>query len=178
MMKDKKTLSERPYAFTVCRIEPENNLHLILKAFETPPRKVPELVIVGNWNKSVYGRDLKALFGRFDHIHLLEPIYDLVRLNRLRSNCKVYLHGHSCGGTNPSLVEAMYMGLPIFAFDVNFNRETTERQAKYFSTAAELHELCENLDAEAAREVARKMKEIADRRYTWERISELYAELF
>jgi len=178
MMKNKKTLSERPYAFTVCRIEPENNLHMILKAFETPPRWVPELVIVGNWNNSAYGRDLKALFDKFGHIHLLESIYELKRLNRLRSNCKVYLHGHSCGGTNPSLVEAMYMGLTIFAFDVDFNRETTEGQAKYFSTAAELHKLCDDFDAEVARKIARRMKEIADRRYTWERISELYAELF
>ena len=178
MMTDEKDLPARPYAFTVCRIEPENNLHVILEAFATPPREVPELVIVGNWGNSAYGLDLKARFGAYGHIHLKPPIYDLEKLNRLRGNCKVYLHGHSCGGTNPSLVEAMYMGLPIIAFDVNFNRETTEKQAKYFSSAAELHELCDNLDAEAAREVAARMKEIADRRYTWKRIGELYAELF
>ena len=177
-MTDEKHLPERPYAFTVCRIEPENNLHLILEAFETSPHEVPELVIVGNWNHSAYGRELRERFGQYGHIHLMDPIYDLERLNRLRGNCKVYLHGHSCGGTNPSLVEAMYMGLPIIAFDVNFNRETTEKQAKYFSTAAELHELCEHLDAEAAHAVASRMKEIADRRYTWRRISDLYAELF
>ena len=177
-MTDAPHLPERPYAFTVCRIVPENNLHLILEAFETPPREVPELVIVGNWNSSVYGRDLMARFGGYEHIHLMAPIYDLEQLNRLRGNCKVYLHGHSCGGTNPSLVEAMYMGLTIIAFDVNFNRETTEKQAKYFSTAAELHELCEHLDIESARQVADRMKEIADRRYTWRRISECYAELF
>lgn len=165
-----------PYAFTVCRIEPENNLHLILEAF-APPSPLT-LVIVGNWNNSEYGRELRRRHGRQSGVFLLDPIYDPEQLNLLRGNCAVYLHGHSCGGTNPSLVEAMYLGLPVIACDVNFNRETTENQALYFSSAGQLKELCEQLDVNTRRRLGEKMKEIADRRYTWQRISKCYSNLF
>lgn len=180
-MNDKHEFPEvpaEPYAFTVCRIEPENNLHMILEAFRKPPLAVPRLVAVGNWQHSEYSRNLWTEYGQYEHIRLLNPIYDLQKLNLLRGHCRVYLHGHSCGGTNPSLVEAMYMGLTVIAFDVNFNRETTEHQAWYFTSAEQLHDLCDNFDLAEAQQMAERMKCIADRRYTWQRISECYAELF
>ena len=71
-----------PYAFTVCRIEPENNLHLILEAFAPPPPLT--LVIVGNWNNSEYGRELRRRHGRQSGVFLLDPIYDPEQLNLLR----------------------------------------------------------------------------------------------
>jgi glycosyltransferase involved in cell wall biosynthesis len=165
-----------PYAFTVCRIEPENNLHLILEAFEDS--SALPVVAVGNWNNSDYGRDLRRHYHNSSVFFLLDPIYEPSRLNTIRGNCALYLHGHSCGGTNPSLVEAMFLGLPIIAYDVNFNRETTENQAWYFSSAAQLKTLCRELDDENQTMLGRKMKEIADRRYTWKRISECYSNLF
>ena len=122
-------LSEN-YAFKVCRIEPENNVHLILEAFYKYP--LLNIVLVGNWNNSVYGKQLKLQFESFENIYLLEPIYDQNILNQLRSNCYLYIHGHSAGGTNPSLVEAMYLELPIIAYDINYNRETTSNKALYF----------------------------------------------
>lgn len=164
------------YAFAVCRIEPENNIHLILEAFQNaPPFPV---AIIGNWNSSDYGRNLREKHGKRSAIHLLDPIYDPEKLNAVRSRCTLYLHGHSCGGTNPSLVEAMYLGLPIAAYDVNFNRATTENKAFYFDSPETLRAICENLDEAACARNAADMKEIALRRYTWERISRLYAELF
>ena len=72
----------------------------------------------------------------------------------------------------------MYLGLPVIACDVNFNRETTENQALYFSSAGQLKELCEQLDVNTRRRLGEKMKEIADRRYTWQRISKCYSNLF
>ena len=59
---------------------------------------------------------------------MLDPVYDLHRVNWLRSHAAVYIHGHSAGGTNPSLVEAMCLGLPVFAFDCVYNRATTENR--------------------------------------------------
>ena len=67
------------------------------------------------------------------NLKLLDPIYTQGTLDELRSNCGVYVHGHSVGGTNPSLVEAMSLGLCVAAYDVEFNRETTERAALYFA---------------------------------------------
>lgn len=164
------------YAFAVCRIEPENNIHLILDAFrDAPPFPV---AIVGNWDHGDYGRELREKHRNAPSVHLLDPIYDTEKLNAIRSRCSLYLHGHSCGGTNPSLVEAMFLGLPIAAFDVNFNRATTEGKAFYFNSSEQLRALCETLSDEDVAKNAAAMKEIALRRYTWARISDLYARLF
>lgn len=164
------------YAFTVCRIEPENNIHIILEAFKKDT--LMPLVIVGNWMHGEYGRDLKKYYGKMAHIFLLDPIYEPEKLNEIRSQCKLYLHGHSCGGTNPSLVEAMYLGLPIAAFDVNFNRETTENQALYFDSSKTLRQLCREIKDKQLQNVASAMKEIALRRYRWDRICDCYSRLF
>lgn len=164
-----------PYAFNVCRIEPENNVEMILQTFENNS-DIP-LVMVGNWQKNKYGRRLFAHYSKYTHIYLLNPIYDFEQLNILRSNCKVYLHGHSCGGTNPSLIEAMYLALPIVAFDVNFNRETTENKALYFNNSAELQKIIKSVTDSELAKIAEQMKEIAVRRYTWTRISALYANI-
>lgn len=169
-----KTFSiDDPFAFTVCRIEPENNVHLLLQAFSESPKM--SLVIVGNWAHSSYGKFLKEKYVNSSSVILHDPIYDQQKLNVLRSRCTLYLHGHSCGGTNPSLVEAMYLGLPIAAYDCNFNRETTENHALYFKSAEELNELIHLLNPEKLQFVAQSMKTVADRRYTWKRIAKCYA---
>ena len=164
------------YAFSVCRIEPENNLHVIIEAMSQQDKLA--LVIVGNWDESQYGIDLRLKYGRFEHIHLLDPIYDQVKLNQMRSNSTLYLHGHSAGGTNPSLVEAMHLQLPIFAFDVTYNKETTEGQAKYFACSVELFTLIENINDIPLDKIGKKMYEISEKRYRWEIITKQYAELF
>jgi glycosyltransferase involved in cell wall biosynthesis len=89
----------------------------------------------------------------------------------------VYIHGHSSGGTNPSLVEAMHLELPIFAFDVNFNRYTTQNQAVYFTNSSELEEMVKHLDPKTLKNHAKKMKVIANDLYTWRRIVGEYEKL-
>ena len=163
------------YTFGVCRIEPENNIHMILEAFSKMPEKV--LVMVGNWDNSKYGRDMREQYGECENIHLLDPIYDQKGLDLLRSNCYVYIHGHSAGGTNPSLVEAMYLGLPIVAFDVSYNRATTEDRAFYFSSPEDIVDIVSKKKAVEYRGNRLIMKIIADERYTWGIISEKYAKL-
>ena len=96
---------------------------------------------------------------------------------RIRSSCLVYLHGHSAGGTNPSLVEAMFLGLPVYAYEVGYNRETTEQGAHYFSDAKELAGLVAEYDAQSLSSMGRQMAEIANRRYRWKAIAEQYAAL-
>jgi glycosyltransferase involved in cell wall biosynthesis len=167
---------KKPYAFSVCRIEPENNIHEILKAFSILPKY--QMVIVGNWENSEYGADLKTRYNDFPNILLLDPIYDQRKLDVIRGNAMLYVHGHSAGGTNPSLVEAMYLGLPIMAFDVSYNRVTTEDQAQYFSDSDSLQKLILSSSFRTLHESASKMKAIALRRYTWEVVAAKYKELF
>lgn len=164
------------YAFKVCRIEPENNIHLVLEAFKDLPQ-LP-LVLVGNWSHSTYGEQLLAQYSQVPHLHLLAPIYEPRELNTLRSNCSVYIHGHSAGGTNPSLVEAMYLGLPIIAFEVIYNQVTTEFKGEYFKTKADLKTNLLNLSDLDLQQLGRQMKSIANRRYTWAYISNKYKTSF
>jgi glycosyltransferase involved in cell wall biosynthesis len=163
------------YAFSVCRIEPENNVHVILEAFSKLDSH--PLVIVGNWNNSEYGRVVRERFSACKNLLLLDPIYDLGKLKTLRSNASFYVHGHSAGGTNPSLVEAMHFGKAVLAFDCGYNRSTTEDKALFFGNSEELLRLIESLDEDTTEKVGRDMLEIANRRYTWRIVAEQYFTL-
>lgn len=169
------TFLKSPYAFKVCRIEPENNVHVILDVFSAA-QKMP-LVIVGNWNNSEYGRQLKKTYGHHAHIHLIDPIYKQRDLDLIRSNATLYVHGHSAGGTNPSLVEAMYLGLPILAYGVSYNRVTTEHRALYFHDTTSLFQVIEDIDKLPLKKIGEQMETIAKRRYTWNHIAFKYALL-
>lgn len=167
-------LQKEGYALAICRIEPENNVHAILEAFEKAQKP---LVFIGNWQKSEYGRNLAEQYRDSEYIRITPAVYDLNILNVIRNNCSIYLHGHSAGGTNPSLVEAMFFEKPIFAFDCIYNRESTENKATYFSSVVELIDALNNggIDLKAN---AKAMKEIADRRYKWETIAQQYENLY
>lgn len=162
------------YAFTVCRIEPENNIEMILSAFS---QLTNDLVVVGNWNSSEYGIGLREKFRNSLNLHLLDPIYDQYKLNQLRSNCNFYIHGHSAGGTNPSLVEAMCLGLTIFAFDVNYNRSTTCNRARYFSDAESLKELIKSITDDESKKISQWMSRLAKEHYTWAVVARKYCSL-
>lgn len=172
---DRFQLKKGGYSLALCRIEPENNVEMILKAFS---KSREMLVFVGNWHNSEFGEKMLQTYGGFDNIRLLDSIYDLKVLNVLRSDCKYYIHGHSAGGTNPSLVEAMYFAKPIFAFDVVYNRETTENKAVYFGSVEELLSLLDNQDSVALRQVGEVMAEISRRRYRWRVITDKYERLY
>ncbi len=163
------------YAFSVCRIEPENNVHVMMEAFSELGAQA--LVIVGNWNHSKYGRSLRDKYAACGNIFLLDPIYDLGKLKTLRSRALFFVHGHSAGGTNPSLVEAMHFGKPVLAFDCNFNRYTTEDKAFFFKDSEELMGLIDGMDVIEAETVGRAMLEIAERRYTWNIVAQQYFSL-
>ena len=158
------------YAISVCRIEPENNCHVILEDFSKTNKN---LIYIGNWERSEYGRELKEKYSKCPNINVHSPEYDLDTLYVLRSNAKEYIHGHSAGGTNPSLVEAMFFGKPILAFDVLYNRATTCEKAYYFKNTEELVSLLsqEDLNGKAMHEIAREQ-------YTWKKIASQYEALY
>lgn len=166
-------LPER-YALALCRIEPENSVHTILKGWTSEDQP---LVFVGNWASSAYGRDLRQRYGGHDNLFLLDPIYDPARLRALRDRATLYLHGHSAGGTNPSLVEMMHFGIPVIAHDCKFNRHTTENRALYFTTSAEISDHVRALTMEQAKIIGLHMRKIARRRYTWSKIGKSYFSL-
>lgn len=162
------------YALALCRIEPENNVAMILEAFaglDTP------LVFVGNWDASNYGRRLKARYESHANITIHDPVYEARKLRAIRDRASIYVHGHSAGGTNPSLVEMMHFRIPILAHGCTFNRYTTEEKARYFMSSAELAEGVRGLSSQNASEIGSDMGEIARRRYTWDQIGRAYFQL-
>lgn len=163
------------YAVKVCRIEPENNVHVVLEAFTKIKNK--RLVIIGNWNHSDYGRNLKQMYASCKNIFMLDPIYDQRTLDVIRGGAVLYIHGHSAGGTNPSLVEAMNLELPILAFNVSYNRTTTENKAAYFKGVEEIEEYVTNKSMHDLKANAIVMKNIANRRYKWAIIAQKYDAL-
>lgn len=167
---------KEPYYIGVARAQPDNNIDVILEAFRQIPDK--NLVFVANWDVSDYGRSLKEKYAQISNIHLVDAIYDLQILDQLRSNCVAYIHAQSSGGTNPSLVEAMHLELPIIATDVNFNRYTTQDKAFYFSNEDELIDNIRYNEIDAYKSCGSEMKKIADRIYTWKYIVKEYEKLF
>ena len=163
------------YAFNVARIQPDNNIDLILDAFCNQD-ELP-IVMVGNWDNSSYGIKTKAFYRDKKNLILLDAIYDRDELDILRSNCKLYIHGHSAGGTNPSLVEAMFLGLPVFAYASGYNEYTTENKALYFRNRDELIELVKSRKILDLKNISNDLKHIADKAYRWKIVTDQYKEL-
>ena len=167
-------LKSGSYCMCVCRIEPENNCHIILEAFAEAAEFDKTLVFIGNWEKSEYGTNLKKKYADKSNLKLLDAVYDLDTLFALRNNCYAYIHGHSAGGTNPSLVEAMFFGKPIIAFDVVYNRATTFDKASYFACQADLKKILDSgelCDGDV-------MRQLAYEHYTWDDIVKGYEALY
>lgn len=158
------------YAISVCRIEPENNCHMTLEAFAKANRMI---FFIGNWDKSEYGRSLKEKYKNNPNVITHNPIYDIDELYALRNNANIYVHGHSVGGTNPSLVEAMFFKKPIVCFNVIYNRETTYNLADYFSSVDELI-----LQLNNHKNSGNSLYEKAMEEYTWKKITLQYENVY
>ena len=163
------------YFFSVCRIEPENHIAEILDAFAQTPEK--NLVFVGNWDVSAYAKQLYELYCEVPNIELKYPLYDQVRLHALRTQAEAYVHGHSAGGTNPSLVEAMHAGMPVMAYDIDYNRHTTHNEAIYWQDVTELTERIRLTTDAVLTQIAIRMAEIAYQHYKWSFIIKQYEEI-
>jgi glycosyltransferase involved in cell wall biosynthesis len=129
------------YDLLIARMEPENNIEMMLEAHVSSGSGLPLLVIGDTKNK--YGKTLVSRFGQ-ETILFAGAVYETELLNNLRHYCRLYFHGHSVGGTNPSLLEAMACGCAVAAHDNPFNRAVLEEDADYFSTAEELASLIKN----------------------------------
>ena len=107
----------------------------------------------------------------------MDPIYESDKLLAIRGRAQIYIHGHSAGGTNPSLVEMMHFGIPVFAFDCVFNRFTTDHKAIYFKDAADLVRRMKDIFPEQRSKVGRDMLTLAQDKYSWQKIGREYFKL-
>lgn len=174
-IKAKYTFMSGDYAVAIARIQPDNNTDMLLEAFKDA--KMP-LVYIGNWNVSEYGIETKKKYSNEKNLYLLDAIYEIHELNMIRSNCSLYVHGHSAGGTNPSLVEAMHLGVPLACYDNGFNNNTTYKKAIYFSSVDDLQKKIAELTPDQLKENAKVMKTLAMEHYQWKTIANQYYNFF
>lgn len=174
---DKKHLNlySDNYWLVVARLEPENNIHIIVEAFTKIKSKYP-LVIVGNFTDNDYKKELYDLAGEHDNIHFLGSIYDIELLDMLRQNCFGYLHGHTVGGTNPSLLEAMSMENIIVAHGNQFNKEVCGSTAIYFENSDSLKDKIELIESNPKNYQNMKIEALhrAKEGYLWDKIVNEY----
>lgn len=158
------------HALTICRIEPENNLEMLIEGALLS--KIKKYTIVGNWSHSEYSTKLRRQYSNNKRLELLDPIYDPTALTELREQCSIYLHGHSVGGTNPSLVEMLFYDCSILCFDVEFNRHTALDAANYFTDPYSLAAL---IDKRPSSQL--KTRELLRNRYKSTSIADQYVSV-
>lgn len=156
------------YNMLIARLEPENNIETILKGVSESNRGTPFLVIGKHETK--FGNYLKQKFSGNHNIHFLGGIYNLEHLDNLRHFSNLYFHGHSAGGTNPSLLEAMASDALIVAHDNIFNRGVLGDDAFYFRNHRDIIQNLE-LKKKNHREMVLENKNKIQDRFSWDRIN-------
>jgi glycosyltransferase involved in cell wall biosynthesis len=107
----------------------------------------------------------------------LGGIYDQELLDQLYAHATTYTHGHSVGGTNPSLLRAMGAGAPVLAFDCEFNREVTDNQALYWSTAENYTAILNDLNEKQLTSMISQLQRRVATTYQWDAITDQYEAL-
>jgi len=169
-------LEEHEYYMLIARMEPENNIETILDGYDLSKSTKPFLVIGKTTND--FGQYLENKFQHNRGVQFLGGIYDIDILNNLRFYANLYFHGHSVGGTNPSLLEAMSSGALIAAHNNVFNKSILETEAFYFADSEEVSQLfLANKNSFRSGYVSNNIEKIKSL-YTWAKIIDGYEDLF
>jgi rhamnosyltransferase len=163
------------YHLVVSRLEPENNVSMIIQGYKASNAK-KKLAIVGTVLNNKYCQSL--LRNKDDNILFLGGIYDKETISVIRANAYSYWHGHSVGGTNPSLLEAMGSANLCVCHDNVFNRSTLKNNGLFFKNIEEVKFLFDRIEAFRDREMRIKVLALAKQHYSWQRIANEYRRLF
>jgi glycosyltransferase involved in cell wall biosynthesis len=167
------------YHLVVSRFEPENHVHLKVEGYRASMAAKP-LVIVGSAPYAdEYTQRVHALAGDDPRIRFLGGVWDQELLDALYAGALTYLHGHSVGGTNPSLLRAMGAGTSVIAYDVVFNREVLGDSGRFFGDVAELAREIEVAEAEPGATAGRGAMAYkrAAQYYVWDDVAREYERL-
>ncbi|WP_246258193.1 DUF1972 domain-containing protein [Amycolatopsis anabasis] len=171
-------LAPRHYHLVVSRFEPENHVDLAVDAYRRSAAAHPLVVVGSAPYADEYTAEIKRLAGADGRVRLLGALWDQRQLDQLYGNALTYVHGHSVGGTNPSLLRAMGAGAATSAFDVNFNREVLAEFGRFFTNSDELAALYEDAEANREATLRRGHAQLASlHRYEWDGVAESYESL-
>lgn len=164
------------YNMIMARFEPENNFQMVLDGV-VKSKEDRIILVVGN-HQTKYGAYLKDRYKDYSNIRFTGGIYNLEHLNNLRYYSNLYFHGHSVGGTNPSLLEAMASQALILAHNNDFNKGVLKDNAYYFSNADEVSKLLLETKKSDNLQFVKNNFDAIVQNFNWEKINADYLRLF
>lgn len=172
-------LKANDYLLIIARLEPENNIEMIIKGYLQSYINKP-LIIVGKTNTS-HGQELVEKYISNSNVRFVGGIYDFDKINSIRYFSSAYFHGHSVGGTNPSLLEAMASSCFIIANENTFNRTVLNENALYFSSHDDVSNILNNLDKNITyhrnKFITSNLDEIRTN-YSWDKLIDRHEKYF
>lgn len=163
------------YHLLIARMEPENNVEVVIKGIINS-NDIKPLIIIGNYKNTKFGDYLYKQYSGNSRIKFIGAIYDLEILNNIRYYSDLYFHGHSVGGTNPSLLEAMASNCLIVAHNNIFNKSVLGEDAFYFSNEEEITQIVKKINKQNNLvKIARNINKI-EKYYTWDIINNQYLD--
>lgn len=172
---EKYQVKSNQYHMLMARFEPENNLEMVLDGVVLSGQNTPILVVGKHETK--FGNYLKNKYKNHAHIRFLGAIYLINDLNNLRYFCHFYFHGHSVGGTNPSLLEAMASQAFILAHNNDFNKGILKENAFYFKNPQEVKNLLLTVQKNSNLQFITNNFQTIKREFNWNHINEQYLQL-
>ena len=176
-------LEKNNYYLIVGRFVPENNFEIMIREFMNSNSK-RDLVIITNLENNKYYDNLKKNtdFEKDTRIKFVGTVYDQELLKAIRINAFAYIHGHSVGGTNPSLLEAMATTNINLLLNVDFNIEVGDSTAIYWgkqlNSLTDIINNVETFSNEYIQKLGNEAKQIIKQRYSWDLIINKYENLF
>ncbi|MFP9115050.1 DUF1972 domain-containing protein [Flavobacterium sp. RHBU_3] len=164
------------YHMIIARFEPENNIDMVLQGIVESGDKTTILVVGTHTTK--HGEYLKAKYKEHTHIRFTGGIFNISFLNNLRYYSNLYFHGHSVGGTNPSLLEAMASRAFILAHNNDFNRGILKDNSYYFSNSAEVASLVSSLKKEDNLHMVENNYNAIVQDFNWDKVNGQYLQFF
>lgn len=174
-------LKKDGYCLMVGRCVPENNYELVISEFMKSKIK-KDLVVITNLSSSNYYDELVSKTGcdKDKRIKFINGVYEQENLATIRKNAYLYIHGHSVGGTNPSLIEAISLTDLNILYDVCFNKDIGGKTCLYFKDEGSLVKVLDDtkLINDSKKKLGSKAKKLFYDKFTWEKIVEQYKTVF
>ena len=176
-----KGLTKKDYYLVVGRFVPENSFEVMIREFMKSNSRKDFALITNVNDKFLNELEEKLHFKSDKRIKFVGTVYDQELLKKIRENAYAYFHGHTVGGTNPSLIEALGSTDLNLLVDVGFNKEVAEDCALYWSrdpgSLSNLIDKADQMSLEEIKELGAKAKKRVAEKYTWVRICGMYEEI-
>jgi glycosyltransferase involved in cell wall biosynthesis len=168
-------LTKYEYFLLMARMEPENNIEMILDGYCLTNSQT-KFIIIGNTGNG-FGKYLVDKYKHNKQIVFLGAIFNEIKVKSLTAFCKLYFHGHSVGGTNPSLLDAMAAGAPLAVHDNDFNKSIIRDNALQFGNATDVCNLINSNKYLNGVHINNNYSTIKNE-FTWDQIIEQYESYF